>query len=244
MFNDKGRFSSLVCFWRMKMIVINKVLTASQLQQLNNIIAQQDWIDGKSTGGQQSNTVKHNQQLSADSKVTIDLEEFILASLAQHPMFVSAALPLKLIPPMFNRYTKGETYGTHVDNAIRIPVGTSARIRTDLSATLFLTDPSDYEGGELVIEDHFGSQPVKLAAGDMILYPSTTLHQVTPVTKGERISAVFWVQSMVRDNEQRKILFDLDQSVQSLTTQHGHEHHDVMRLSGIYHNLIRQWAET
>jgi PKHD-type hydroxylase len=226
------------------MIVINEVLTEHQLLQINQVISQQKWVDGKTTGGQQSNTVKNNQQLPTDSKVVADLEEFILARLAQHPTFISAALPLKIYPPMFNRYIKGETYGTHVDNAIRIPVGTSARIRTDLSVTLFLTDPNNYEGGELVIEDHYGAQPVKLAAGDMVIYPSTTLHQVTPVTAGERVSAVFWVQSMVRDNEQRKILFDLDQSVQSLTTEHGHEHHDVMRLSGIYHNLIRQWADT
>jgi PKHD-type hydroxylase len=226
------------------MIVVKDVLSAQQLQQLNHVIAKQAWVDGRVTGGQQSNSVKNNQQLSADSDVTKDLEDYVLAALANHPVFISAALPLKLFPPMFNRYAKGETYGVHVDNAIRIPPGSSARIRTDLSATLFLTDPDSYDGGELVIEDHYGSQPVKLAAGDMILYPSTTLHQVTPVTRGERITAVFWVQSMVRDNEQRKILFDLDQSVQSLTQQHGHEDRDVMRLSGIYHNLIRQWAET
>lgn len=226
------------------MIVIKDVLSPLQLQQLNHVIAKQPWVDGRTTGGQQSNSVKNNQQLSPDSQVVRGLEDQVLTALAQHPVFISAALPLKIFPPMFNRYSVGETYGLHVDNAIRIPPASSARIRTDLSATLFLTEPDAYDGGDLVIEDHFGTQPVKLAAGDMILYPSTTLHRVTPVTKGERISAVFWIQSMVRNNEQRKMLFDLDQSVQSLTTRHGHDAQDVMRLSGIYHNLIRQWAET
>jgi len=226
------------------MIVIKDVLSAQQLQQINHVIAQQTWVDGRTTGGQQSNSVKNNQQLPADSELTRELEDYVLAALAQNPVFISAALPLKIFPPMFNRYGIGETYGVHVDNAIRIPPGSSVRIRTDLSATLFLTEPEDYDGGELVIEDHYGSQPVKLAAGDMVLYPSTTLHQVTAVSRGERISAVFWLQSMIRDNEQRKMLFDLDQSVQSLTTQNGNDDLDVMRLSGIYHNLIRQWAET
>lgn len=226
------------------MIVIKDVLSPLQLKQLNHVIAKQTWVDGRTTGGQQSNSVKNNQQLSPDAPIVRGLEDQVLTALAQHPVFISAALPLKIFPPMFNRYSVGETYGLHVDNAIRIPPGSSARIRTDLSATLFLTDPDRYEGGDLVIEDHFGAQPVKLAAGDMILYPSTTLHRVTPVTQGERISCVFWLQSMVRNNEQRKMLFDLDQSVQSLTSLHGNDAQDVMRLSGIYHNLIRQWAET
>lgn len=226
------------------MIVIKDVLSPLQLQQLNHVIAKQTWVDGRTTGGQQSNSVKNNQQLSPDAPIVRGLEDQVLTALAQHPVFISAALPLKIFPPMFNRYSVGETYGLHVDNAIRIPPGSSARIRTDLSATLFLTDPDRYEGGDLVIEDHFGAQPVKFAAGDMILYPSTTLHRVTPVTQGERISCVFWLQSMVRNNEQRKMLFDLDQSVQSLTSLHGNDAQDVMRLSGIYHNLIRQWAET
>ncbi len=226
------------------MIVIKEVLTAQQIDHFNHVMAKQEWVDGSVTGGSQSNTVKKNQQLPADSAIVRGLEDTVLAALAKHPMFISAALPLKIFPPMFNRYGIGETYGVHIDNAIRIPPGSSARIRTDLSATLFLTEPDQYDGGELVIEDHYGSQPVKLAAGDLILYPSTTLHQVTPITRGERTCAVFWVQSMVRNTEYRKILFDLDQTVQSLTSQHGHEHHDVMRLSGIYHNLIRQWTDT
>jgi len=226
------------------MIVIPQVLSPLQLQNINHIIAKQDWVDGAITGGEQSNTVKNNQQLPADSGVVKGLEEQVLSALSQHPVFISAALPLKIFPPMFNRYTVGETYGLHVDNAIRIPPHSPTRIRTDLSATLFLTEPDAYEGGELIVENHYGSQSIKLAAGDMILYPSTRLHQVTPVTSGERISAVFWLQSMVRNDEHRSTLFDLDQSVQSLTSLHGHEHADVMRLSAIYHNLVRQWAET
>ncbi len=226
------------------MFVIKDVLTPQQIEHFTHVMNKQEWVDGSITGGQQSNTVKYNQQLPTESAIVKGLEDTVLTALAQHPMFISAALPLKIFPPMFNRYGVGESYGVHVDNAIRIPPGSSARIRTDLSATLFLTEADQYDGGELVIEDHYGAQPVKLAAGDLILYPSTTLHQVTPVTRGERRCAVFWVQSMVRNTEHRKILFDLDQSVQSLTRQHGNEHHDVMRLSGIYHNLIRQWTDT
>jgi len=226
------------------MIAIREVLSAEQLAAVRQQIAKEQWIDGSVTAGTQANKVKNNQQLPSDSPLVRELEDFILTVLAQNPLFVSAALPLKVFPPMINRYGIGETYGVHVDNAIRVPPESSARIRTDLSATLFLTDPDDYDGGELRLEDHFGSQPVKLAAGDLILYPSTSLHQVTAVTKGERVSAVLWLQSMIRDHEQRKILFDLDQSVQSLTTIHGDDHTDVMRLSRNYHNLIRLWAET
>ncbi|PCJ33049.1 MAG: Fe2+-dependent dioxygenase [Gammaproteobacteria bacterium] len=226
------------------MIAIPNVLSAQQLAAIHSKINQEQWVDGRTTGGQQANSVKNNQQLPTDSAIVRELEDFVLSVLAQNPVFISAALPLKIFPPMINRYGIGETYGVHVDNAIRVPPGTGARIRTDLSATLFLSDPDSYDGGELMVEDHFSTQPVKLAAGDLILYPSTSLHQVTPVTKGERISMVFWLQSMIRDNEQRKMLFDLDQSVQSLTAIHGHEAKDVMRLSGIYHNLIREWADT
>jgi PKHD-type hydroxylase len=226
------------------MIAINNLLSSQQLNDINHILDKQDWVDGSITGGQQSNSVKNNQQLPDNLDVVQKLQDSVLAALAQHPIFISAALPLKIFPPMFNRYNVGQTYGVHVDNAIRIPSGSSARIRTDLSATLFLTDPEHYDGGELVIEDHYGSQPVKLTAGSLILYPSTSLHKVTEVTRGQRSCAVFWLQSMVRNNEQRKLLFDLDQSVQSLASEHGHEHHDVMRLSAIYHNLIRQWTET
>ena len=226
------------------MIAIPNVLSKKQLAAVHSKIAEEQWVDGRTTGGQQSNSVKNNQQLPADSPIVRELEDFVLSVLAQHPAFISAALPLKIFPPMINRYGVGETYGIHVDNAIRVPPNTGARIRTDLSCTLFLSDPDSYDGGELMIENHFSTQPVKLSAGDLILYPSTSLHQVTPVTRGARISIVFWLQSMIRDNEQRKILFDLDQSVQSLTTLQGHDSTDVMRLSGIYHNLIRQWADT
>jgi PKHD-type hydroxylase len=157
---------------------------------------------------------------------------------------MSAALPLKIFPPMFNRYQGGETYGIHVDNAVRFVPGTPTRVRSDLSATLFLSEPEDYEGGELHIQEQFGEQKIKLAAGDMILYPSSSLHQVLPVIHGQRLACVLWIQSMVRDNEQRQMLFDLDQSIQSLSAEQGHQNSDVMRLTGIYQNLLRQWAET
>ncbi|SIS42358.1 Fe2+-dependent dioxygenase [Neptunomonas antarctica] len=225
------------------MIPIRKVFTPEQVQQIRLHLDEADWQGGEITAGQQARRVKHNQQLPQDGTLTQQIGDLILDALARHPVFISAALPQKIFPPMFNRYSVGETYGSHVDNAIRVIPGTTIRLRTDLSATLFLSDPDEYEGGDLQIEDHFGSQCVKLAAGDMILYPSTSLHQVMPVTAGRRVSAVFWLQSMVRSNEQREMLFGLDQSIQSLTSLHGHEHQDVTRLSGVYQNLIRQWAD-
>ncbi|MEH6493910.1 MULTISPECIES: Fe2+-dependent dioxygenase [Halopseudomonas] len=203
-----------------------------------------DWQDGNATAGGQARQVKQNQQLPLDSKLAQQLGDIILNTLSQHPTFISAGLPLRLFPPMFNRYRSGETYGLHVDNAIRYVPGNPNPIRTDLSATLFLCDPQEYEGGELVIEDNYGAQRVKLNAGDLVLYPSTSLHSVTPVTTGARTCAVFWLQSMVRNNQQRETLFELDQSVQALTSELGAHHDEVVRLSGIYHNLIRQWADT
>ena len=225
-------------------IPVPQVLKPAQVRQLRAHLDQADWIDGSLTAGAQARTVKHNQQLAPDSRLAQQLGELILTALAGHAVFISAALPLKIFPPQFNRYQAGETYGLHVDNAIRIVPGSSTRVRTDLSATLFLSEPQEYEGGELLIEDNFGSHSVKLSAGDLILYPATSLHKVTPVTAGARVSSFFWLQSMVRDNERRAMLFDLDQSVQSLTALHGHEQKDVVRLSWLYHNLIRQWADT
>ncbi|WP_372738886.1 Fe2+-dependent dioxygenase [Neptunomonas sp.] len=225
------------------MIPIRKVFTSEQVQQIRMHLDQADWQAGEITAGQQARYVKNNHQLPQDAPLTQQIGDLILDALARHPVFISAALPQKILPPMFNRYSIGETYGLHVDNAIRIIPGTSIRLRTDLSATLFLSDPDEYDGGDLQIENHFGSQRVKLAAGDMILYPSTSVHQVMPVTAGSRVCAVFWIQSMVRSHEQRSTLFDLDQSVQSLTSLHGHEHQDVTRLSAVYQNLIRQWAD-
>jgi PKHD-type hydroxylase len=225
------------------MIPIRNVFTPEQVRQLRLHLDQADWHAGDITAGQQAGRVKHNQQLPQDAALTQQLGDLILDALARHPVFISAALPQKILPPMFNRYRIGETYGLHVDNAIRIVPGTAIRVRTDLSATLFLSDPDEYEGGDLQIQDHGGSQRVKLAAGDMILYPSTSVHQVLPVTAGSRVCAVFWLQSMVRSQEQRTLLFDLDESIQSLASQHGPEHQDVTRLSAVYQNLIRQWAD-
>ena len=225
-------------------IVIPAVFSANEVSKIRSHLDAAEWQDGSTTAGSQAQQVKHNQQLALDSKVAQQLGDVIINTLSQQPTFVSAALPLRIFPPMFNRYRTGNTYGLHVDNAIRYVPGTPTPIRTDLSATLFLCDPQEYEGGELVIEDNFGSQRVKLNAGDLVLYPSTSLHTVTPVNDGARTCAVFWLQSMVRSNQQRETLFELDQSVQSLTAELGAGHDDVVRLSGVYHNLIRQWADT
>ena len=225
-------------------IPIHNVLDKEQLDSVQKLLAKADWQDGLQTAGQQSAFVKRNHQLSEKSELANYLGDLVLQALASHPVFVSAALPLKIYPPMFNRYEEGETYGLHVDNAMRVVPGTPVRIRTDLSATLFLNEPEDYHGGELRIEDHYAAQEIKLSAGDLILYPSTLLHTVKPVISGCRLASFFWMQSMVRSHEQRELLFNLDQSVQSLIQQHDSQHHDVLRLSGIYQNLIRQWSDT
>ncbi|GGE52729.1 PKHD-type hydroxylase [Halopseudomonas oceani] len=225
-------------------IVIPRVFSDTDIQRIRDHLDAADWQDGNTTAGEQARQVKHNQQLPLDGSLARQLGDILIRTLSQHPTFVSAALPLRIFPPMFNRYRTGETYGLHVDNAIRYTPGSPTPIRTDLSATLFLCSPQEYEGGELVIEDNFGSQRVKLEAGDLVLYPSTSLHTVTPVSSGARTCAVFWLQSMVRSNQQRETLFELDQSVQALTAELGASHSEVVRLSGVYHNLIRQWADT
>ncbi|PHR61075.1 MAG: Fe2+-dependent dioxygenase [Robiginitomaculum sp.] len=225
-------------------IKISNLLSPKQVSDIRENLDKASWVNGNETAGTQAIGVKHNQQVEATDPKAQHCGNMILDALAQHPTFISAALPLKIFPPMFNRYESDETYGLHVDNSIRFVRGTNVRIRTDLSATVFLTDPNDYEGGELIIEDKSTSHSFKLNAGDMILYPSTRLHKVTPVTSGARISACFWLQSMIRDHEQREILYDLDQSVQSLTTLHGNDHKDVMSTSAIYHRLIQRWADT
>lgn len=225
-------------------IPIHNVLDQEQLAGVRNLLSDADWQDGLHTAGQQAASVKRNHQLPENSELAQYLGELVLQALSAHPVFVSAALPLKIFPPMFNRYQQDETYGLHVDNALRVVPGTPVRIRTDLSATLFLNEPDEYHGGELRIEDNYAAQEIKLSAGDMILYPSTLLHTVQPVISGCRLASFFWVQSMVRNHEQRELLFNLDQSVQSLIKQHDSQHQDVLRLSGIYQNLIRQWSDT
>lgn len=223
---------------------IEDIFPADQLARLRQLLDAANWQDGRHTAGAQAATVKSNLQLAEDDPLAIELGNHIIATLARHPLFVSAALPLRFFPPMFNRYANGGHYGLHVDNAIRYPLGSRDTVRSDLSCTLFLRDPEDYDGGELEIEDRYGCQQVKLPAGHLVLYPSTSLHQVTPVSRGSRLCAFFWIQSMVRDNSQREMLFDLDQSIQALTQRHGHGDAEVSRLTGIYHNLLRQWAET
>ncbi len=222
---------------------IPNVLTKSQVQHCRALLDKADWINGKVTAGSLSATVKHNQQLPNDHPLTIQIGEWILDSLGEHPLFLSAALPLQIIPPLFNRYCNSEAFGMHVDNAIRRVPNSRQRLRTDLSCTLFLSEPDEYVGGELVVEDSYGFHEVKLPAGDMVLYPSTSLHEVTPVTAGTRVASFFWVQSMVRDDATRHLLFNLDQSIQQLRIELGDNHAQILRLTHVYHNLIRQYAE-
>jgi PKHD-type hydroxylase len=225
-------------------IPIPAVLSKDQVAQFRRHLDQANWQDGSLTAGAQALSQKKNRQLNVDSMLAQQLGDKVLSALARHSMFVSAALPLKILPPMFNRYDSGDHYGFHVDNAIRIVPGSSIRLRSDLSATLFLSEPNEYQGGELEIEDSYGTHQVKLAAGDLILYSSTSLHRVRAIEQGQRTSAFFWLQSMIRDHEQREILFDLDRSIQSLTLLHDNQHQDVVRLSSSYHKLIRQLADT
>ncbi len=224
------------------LIVIPQVLSAAEVQQFRTHIAQADWQDGVQTAGSLARHVKQNLQLSDTAEPALSLGKHILRALAQTPLFISAALPARIYPPKFNCYRNGGHYGAHIDGSLMQLPNSHLTLRTDLSATLFLNEPEDYDGGELSIDTRYGTQTVKLAAGDMVLYPSTSLHQVTPVTRGERLAAFFWIQSQIQDNTQRELLFDLDQSIQRLTVELGSTHAEVVRLSGVYHNLIRQWA--
>ena len=222
------------------MIVIPNVLSPAQLGTIRARLDAADWIDGNATSGHQSARAKRNRQLAEDDAEARALGNIVLDALAASALFVAAALPLKVYPPLFNRYGEGEGFGDHVDSAVRIRAGSDFRIRSDLSATLFLSDRSEYGGGELIAE---GQAPVKLAAGDMVLYPASTVHHVTPVTRGERIASFFWIQSMVRDTSARAMLFDLDRSIQELTETAGPSAPALIRLTGLYHNLLRRWAE-
>lgn len=226
------------------LLCIPNVLSKEQIANCREQLANAQWIDGKVTTGQQSATVKNNLQLPQNIIIAHTLGETILDALNYLPQFISAALPLKTFPPLFNRYENGGHFGIHTDSSIMTIPNTNVRVRTDLSATVFFAEPDEYDGGELIIEDVYGAQAVKLAAGDMVLYPSTSLHRVTPVTRGARICAFFWLQSMIRDDGQRTLLYDLDQSIQSLAVELGIGHSEVVKLSGIYHNLIRRWADT
>ncbi len=224
------------------LIQVPNVLTKEQVAKCRQVMDQADWVDGRTTAGAQAASVKKNGQLP-DSPQSRELGDMVLEALGRSPLFVSAAVPLRVLPPMFNRYGEGQFFGAHIDGAVR-HIGPGMRLRTDLSCTLFLAEPEEYDGGELVIEDVFGTKSVKLPAGDMVVYPSTSVHHVTPVTRGYRVASFFWLQSLIRDDSARRILFDLDQSIQTLTVDRGHDDPTVVKLTGIYHNLLRQWAET
>jgi PKHD-type hydroxylase len=222
---------------------IPHLLSAAQIAEFRQVLAGAEWIDGKATAGYLSSRTKNNEQLPEGHPVARRLGNLILDELDRNPLFISAALPLRVLPPLFNRYTGGQAYGGHIDGAVRPVAGTPYRVRTDLSATVFLTDPADYDGGELVIGAAGEEKQVKLAAGDMVLYSGGTVHRVNPVTRGVRLAAFFWVQSMVRDDTRRAILFDLDAALQQLGRT-GADHEACVRLAGVYHNLLRQWADT
>lgn len=224
------------------LLAIPDVLTAEQVAQAREILAAAEWIDGRVTAGHQSSRAKDNVQIPENHPAARQLGEVILAALGQNPLFISAALPSRVFPPLFNRYSGGQSFGTHVDNAIRQVTGTGNRIRTDLSATLFFAHPDEYDGGELVVEDTYGTHSVKLPAGHMVMYPSTSLHHVRPVTRGARVSSFFWIQSMVREDSRRTLLFDLDMAIQRLNRDMA-DHPSAVQFTGIYHNLLRQWAE-
>ena len=224
------------------LLPIADVLNAEELAAARRVLAEAEWVDGRVTAGHQSARAKDNQQVPEDSPAARQLGDSVVAALQRNPLFVSAALPLRVFPPLFNRYAGGQSFGTHVDNAIRQLPGTPHRIRTDLSATLFLAAPDEYQGGELVVEDTYGVHTVKLPAGHMVLYPSTSLHHVRPVTHGARLAAFFWIQSMVKDDGERTLLFDLDTAIQRLQRD-APDHPSAVQLTGVYHNLLRRWAE-
>ncbi|GGH16667.1 PKHD-type hydroxylase [Alsobacter metallidurans] len=226
------------------LICIPDVLGPEQVSQCRQVMDKAHWQDGRMTAGPQSASVKNNMQLPAASPEARELGDIVLDALGRNALFLSAALPLRILPPMFNRYGVGQTFGVHVDNAIRNVPGSATRIRTDLSCTLFLSEPDEYEGGELTIETAYGANEVKLPAGHAVLYPSTSLHCVQPVTSGARVASFFWIQSMIRDESPRSMLFELDQTIQELQGERGLDDPASVRLTGVYHNLIRHWAET
>lgn len=227
------------------LITVPKVLNDQQLAAVRGLLdnAGAAWVDGRATAGYQGAAVKYNQQIDESSEVALQCQHIILSALERHPRFISAALPNTAYPPLFNRYSEGMTFGAHVDGGVRINPRDGRKLRTDISATLFLTDPADYDGGELRIEDTYGTHSVKLDAGDLVLYPATSLHAVTPITRGVRIGCFFWVQSLVRDDTQRSLLFDMDNAIQTLNQTNGDEQ-ARRTLVGCYHNLLRQWADT
>jgi PKHD-type hydroxylase len=225
------------------LIRIPNVLTPAQIEACRGALEKTDWMDGKASAGPLTKTAKNNMQVPSGHPVARRLGEMILDSLAKNALFMRAALPLKIVPPCFNRYQGGQSYGKHVDATVQHVWGAADRVRTDLSATLFLSAPEDYDGGELTLHDEFGERPIKLPAGDLVLYPATSVHHVTPVTRGTRIAAFFWMQSMVRDDGERSLLFELG------TVLHEYEkalpeHPALVQLTGVYYNLFRRWTDT
>jgi PKHD-type hydroxylase len=223
-------------------IAIPNVLNPEQVAAARQQLDAADWVDGRATAGHQAARSKDNMQLPEDSPLARKLGETIVAALERNPLFVTAALPQRIFPPMFNRYQRGHSFGLHVDNAVRQIRGTPHRVRTDLSATLFLSRPEEYDGGELMVEDNYGPQSIKLPSGHMVLYPASSLHKVQPITRGARVAAFFWVQSMVRGDSERALLFDMDLAIQQLNRD-APEHPSIVQLTGVYHNLLRRWAE-
>ncbi len=224
------------------LLSIAGVFAAEDAAEARRQLEAADWVDGRVTAGHQSARAKDNEQLPEGHPLARELGERIVGALERHPVFMSAALPSKVFPPLFNRYRGGQSFGNHVDNAIRQVPGTPHRVRTDLSATLFLSEPADYDGGELVVEDSYGVHSVKLPAGQLVLYPASSLHHVKPVSRGARVASFFWVQSLVRDDGERTLLFDLDTAIQRLARDQP-DHASTLELTGVYHNLLRRWAE-
>ena len=224
------------------LLQVPQVLNAEELARVRARLGAAAWVDGNATSGYQSAQAKKNEQIAEDSAEARELGDLVLGALARNQLFFSAALPKQVFPPLFNRYGAGMTFANHVDSAIRTHAQSRIRMRTDLSATLFLAAPEEYEGGELVVEDNYGTHSVKLPAGDMVLYPASSVHRVTPVTRGARVASFFWIQSMVREDARRTLLFDLDMSIVRLTRDHP-GHAALVSLVGTYHNLLRMWTE-
>ncbi|HEY1848996.1 MAG TPA: Fe2+-dependent dioxygenase [Opitutaceae bacterium] len=224
------------------LITIPDLLSPEQVAKARQVLDAADWVDGRVTAGPQSAQTKDNSQIPEGHPAAREVGATIMEALGRNPLFLSAALPLRVFPPLFNRYSGGQSFGIHIDNAIRQVPGSPLRIRTDLSATLFLSAPEDYDGGELMVQDTYGAHSVKLRPGSMVLYPSTSLHHVTPVTRGTRLCSFFWLQSMVRDDGRRSLLFDMDVAIQRLAREVPGQA-SIVPLTGVYHNLVRQWAE-
>jgi PKHD-type hydroxylase len=225
------------------LVCVANVLSKADVGEFRAVMDAAVWEDGRSTAGAQSAEVKKNEQLPPNGETSRRLGERVVKALTANPQFISAAIPKHIFPPLFNRYGVGHRFGVHVDNAVRGDGLTGLRIRTDMSVTLFLSEPDEYDGGELVVEDYYGAQEIKLPAGHLVLYPGTSLHTVTPITRGSRVASFFWLQSMIRDDHARSMIYDLDNTIQNLVERLGRNDPEIVRLSGLYHNLIRTWAE-